>query len=300
MSDSIISTDRLSKSYNGTLALRDLSLEVPRGSICGFLGRNGAGKTTTLKLLLGMLRADGGAIRLFGEAVQSEASAVKARRRLGFVSEDKELYPFMTVGQTIRFMRPFFPGWRRDLEEKYLDLFRIPLKKPVPKLSKGMRTQLMLLLAMARGAELLLMDEPTSGLDPAMTEDILQALADLAASEGATVFFSSHQLAEVEQICDRVCLIDRGQKVIDGVLDDLKSQYRRILLVFDGDASRELAGLAGLPGIDHLHLRGRTASLLAHVNVEAVVDGARALGPSSVEVRPVTLKELFLDHVRGE
>jgi len=297
LNEMIIAADGLSKSYDGKPALKSLHLEVPRGSICGFLGRNGAGKTTTLKLLLGMLRRDAGSIRLFGEPVDSEASSIAARRRLGFVSEDKDLYAFMNVDQTIRFTRAFFPAWRRDLEERYLDLFQLPRKKAVPKLSKGMRTQLMLLLAMARGAELLIMDEPTSGLDPAMTEDVLQILADLAASDGTTVFFSSHQLAEVEQICDRVCIIDRGQAVIDGELDDLKADYRRVLLVFEGTPPRELASL---PGIDHLSQRGRTASLLAHGNVEALVDRARELGPISVEVRSVTLKELFLDHVRGE
>lgn len=297
MNEIMIDARGLAKSYGEKQALRGLKLAVPRGSICGFLGRNGAGKTTTLKLLLGMLRPDAGEIRLFGDEVKSEAASIRARQRIGFVSEDKELYPFMTVGQTIRFTRAFFPGWRRDLEEKYLELFQLPLGKSVPKLSRGMRTQLMLLLAMARGAELLLMDEPTSALDPAMTEDVLRELADLAANDGTTVFFSSHQLAEVEQICDRVCLIDEGLAVIDGELDELKSRYRRILLVFDGDAPRELAEISG---VDHLRRRGRTASLLAHGNVDALVDRARALGPSSVEVRTVTLKELFLDHVRGE
>jgi ABC-2 type transport system ATP-binding protein len=297
MNDTLIDAHGLTKTYSGKPALRGLNLAVPRGSICGFLGRNGAGKTTTLKLLLGMLRPDAGEIRLFGEAVLSEAASIAARRRIGFVSEDKELYPFMSVGQTIRFTRAFFPCWRRDLEEKYLELFRLPLNKAVPKLSKGMRTQLMLLLALARGAELLMMDEPTSGLDPAMTEDILRALADLAASGETTIFFSSHQLAEVEQICDRVCIIDEGQTVINGELDELKSQYRRILLTFDG---KPPSALASLTGIDHLRQRGRTASLLTHGNVDALVERARDLGPTSVEVRPVTLKELFLDHVRGE
>ena len=297
MNDLLIETHGLTKSYKDKPALQGLDLAVPRGAIYGFLGRNGAGKTTTLKLLLGMLRRDGGQIRLFGEPVASSAASVAARRRIGFVSEEKELYPFMTVGQMIGFTRPFFPCWRRDLEEKYLRLFGLPLDRAVPKLSKGMRTQLMLLLSMARGAELLLMDEPTSGLDPVMTEEVLQELAELAAADGATIFFSSHQLAEVEQICDRVCLIDEGRTVIDGVLDYLKAQYRRIVLVFDGEPPRELDALAG---VDHLRRRGRTASLLAHENVEDLTARTRQLGPTSVEVRPVTLKELFLDHVRGE
>jgi ABC-2 type transport system ATP-binding protein len=297
LNDIVIDTHSLSKSYKGKPALLDLNLAVPCGSIYGFLGRNGAGKTTTLKLLLGMIRPDHGEFSLFGEAVTSEAISVAARRRMGFVSEDKEFYNYMTVGQTIRFTRAFFPKWRRDLEEKYLDLFELPVSKAVPKLSKGMRTQLMLLLAMARGAELLIMDEPTSGLDPAMTEEILEELAGLAASDESTIFFSSHQLAEVEQICDSVCILDKGEVVIDGVLDDLKSRYRRILLVFDGQAPKQLADI---PGIDHLRLRGRTASMLVHQDVDAVAGRAREAGATSVEVRPLTLKELFLDHVRGE
>jgi ABC-2 type transport system ATP-binding protein len=295
LNDLVIRTRALRKSYDGALALRGIDLAVPRGSICGFLGRNGAGKTTTVKLLLNLLRPDAGNIFLFGELVDTEASAVAARRRIGFVSEEKQLYPYMTVGQTIRFIRPFFPGWRRDLEAKYLEVFQLPESKPVPKLSKGMRTQLMLLLALSRGAELLILDEPTDGLDPAVTEEVLQALVGLAAAEGTTIFFSSHHLAEVEQIADRVCLIDRGQLVIEGALDDLKTEYRRILLVFSGEAP---AAVASLVGVDHVRTRGRTASLLAHGDIDATLDRARQLRPESVEVHPVTLKELFLDHVK--
>jgi ABC-2 type transport system ATP-binding protein len=297
MSGAAIATHELLKSYRGKAALSGLTLDVPKGALCGFLGRNGAGKTTTMKLLMGMIRSDGGSLEVLGKPIRTEADAVAVRRRVAFVSEEKELYPFMTVGQTIRFTRPFFPTWRKDLEERYLKRFRLPLDKAIPKLSKGMRTQLMLLLAMARGAELLLMDEPTSGLDPAMTEDVLQELAALASAEGVTVFFSSHQLAEVEQICDRVALIDQGRLVIEGDLDDLKAQYRRILLVFNRDAPRELETLTG---VDSLRMRGRTASLLVHEDVDGLVKRAQLMGSLSVEVRPVALKELFLDHVRED
>jgi len=297
MSGAAIATHELLKSYRGKAALNGLTLDVPKGALCGFLGRNGAGKTTTMKLLMGMIRSDGGSLEVLGKPIRTDADAVAVRRRVAFVSEEKELYPFMTVKQTIRFTRPFFPTWRKDLEEKYLKRFRLPLDKAIPKLSKGMRTQLMLLLAMARGAELVLMDEPTSGLDPAMTEEVLQELAALSSDDSVTVFFSSHQLAEVEQICDRVALIDQGRLVIEGNLDDLKAQYRRLLLVFDGDAPRELETLTG---VDSLRLRGRTASLLAHEDVDGLVKRVQRMGSLSVEVRPVALKELFLDHVRED
>ncbi len=297
MKDIVIATQGLSKSYKGKPALRGLDLEVPRGAIYGFLGRNGAGKTTTLKLLLGMLRQDAGEISLLGVPIRSEKESVAARRRIAFVSEDKELYPSMSVGQMIRFTRPFYPSWRPDLEERYLDLFRLPLNQSIGKLSKGMLTQLMLLLAMARGAELLMMDEPTSGLDPVATEEVLQALADLAAGDGVTIFFSSHHLPEVEQICDRVCLIDEGKTVIAGVLDDLKAQYRRVVAVFDREPPPTLAGLSG---VDHLRRRGRTVSILAHNDVDSVVEHVREFAPVSVEIHAVSLKELFLEHVRGD
>lgn len=287
----ILSVQGLRKSYKGKPALRGIDLAVPQGSICGFLGRNGAGKTTTLKLLLGLIRPDAGSIRLFGEPVDSEAAGVAARRRIGFVSEGKDLYPFMTVGQMIRFTRPFFPTWRADLEQKYLELFELPLNKLVVRLSKGMRTKLMLLLALAHTPELLLLDEPTDGLDPAVTEDVLECLAGIAA-EGATIFMASHQLPEVEQICDRVCLLEDGRVVLDGQLDDLKSDYRRVHLVFENDAPTAIESLAGC---DHAQRRGRTAALLAHDDVDSLIERARAFQPVSVEVQPVTLKELFLD-----
>lgn len=296
MTDLAIETHGLSKRFRKTEAVRGLNLAVPRGSICGFLGRNGAGKTTTLKMLLGMQRPDSGEGRVLGFPIDTSAGSLVIRRRAAFVSEGKDLYPYMTVEQMIRFTRPFFPGWRADLERRYLDLFELPLKVKVPALSKGMRTKLSLLLAMARGSELLLLDEPTEGLDPAMIEDVLQAFAALAASEGVTIFFSSHQIAEVEQIADRVAIIDQGRVVVDDVLDDLKVRYRRVQAVFEGDAPD---AVPVLNGVDHIYRHGRVLSILAHRDIDAVAECARSMSARSVEVHPVTLKEIFLDHVRA-
>ncbi len=142
----------------------------------------------------------------------------------------------MTVEEMIRFTASFFPKWRPELEQRYLRKFELPPDRKVKALSRGMRTKLALLLALCRGAELLILDEPTSGLDPAMSEEVLQALVAHVAGEAMTVFFSSHQLAEVDQIADHVAIIDRGRAVVSGALDDLREQYRRVELVFDGDA----------------------------------------------------------------
>src|SRR5580698_5587695 len=179
MSDFIVETSQLSKSFKGRPALCELDLAVPRGSIFGFLGRNGAGKTTTIKTLLGLLRADSGTAHVFGEPVGDADRAIEIRRRIGFVTEDKELYPYMTVQQLIRFTRPFFPNWRHDLEQRCLQIFELPPRRKIPDLSKGMRSQLMLLIAVSRGADLLVLDEPSDGLDPAATENVLGELVTI-------------------------------------------------------------------------------------------------------------------------
>src|SRR5687768_10366229 len=196
----VIETTELRKDYDGVEALRGLSLQVPAGSICGFLGRNGAGKTTTIKVLLGMARPTSGVARVFGLAADTSDGSLEIRRRTGFVSDDKDLYGYMTVGEMIRFTAAFFPRWRQDLEQRYIHKFELPVDRKVKALSRGMRTKLALLLALCHGAELLILDEPTSGLDPAMTEEVLKALVSHVASEEMTVFFSSHQIAEVDQI----------------------------------------------------------------------------------------------------
>lgn len=296
MSDFIIETSQLKKSFKGHEALRGLDLRVPAGSIYGFLGRNGAGKTTTIKALMGLLRPDSGTARVFGTPVIDADSSVEIRRRIGFVTEDKELYPYMTVEGIIRFTRPFFPKWRDDLEQRYLKMFELPPKKKIPDLSKGMRSKLMLLLAISRGADLLILDEPTDGLDPAATEDVLRELVAIAASSGTTMFFSSHQLSEVELIADHIGIIEQGKMIVAGSLDDMKAQYQRLQVVFAN--SVELPS-RWADGVESVRQEGRVISILASRNVDAIVAQARSLPGTAVECFPVTLKEIFLEHVRS-
>ncbi|HWB82924.1 MAG TPA: ABC transporter ATP-binding protein [Bryobacteraceae bacterium] len=295
MTDFIIEVSELTKSFKSQPALRGLNLKVPAGSIFGFLGRNGAGKTTTLKALMGLLRPDSGSARVFGIPVADADRSAELRRRIGFVTEDKELYPYMTVEQIIRFTRPFFPKWRDDLEQRYLKTFELPLKRKIPDLSKGMRSKLMLLLAIARGADLLILDEPTDGLDPAATEDVLRELVAIAASQQTTIFFSSHQLSEVELIADHIGIIDHGRMIVSGELDDMKARYQRLQIVFAGETRTPAHWVEG---VENVRREGRTVSILASRNVDAIVEQARALPGASVERFPVTLKEIFLEHVR--
>ncbi len=164
-------------------------------------------------------------------------------------------------------------------------------------LSRGTRTKLALLLAFCRGGELLLLDEPTSGLDPASAEEVLQALVELVAGEEMTVLFSSHQIAEVEQIADRVVIIDRGRAVVAGGLDELRERYCRIRLVFEGQAP---AVAFRSPGVERVKRDGRVLTVLSSHGADAIVAEAQALGPATVDVVPVTLKEIFLESASSE
>jgi ABC-2 type transport system ATP-binding protein len=293
----VIETADLCKRYGGVDALRGLTLQVPAGSIYGFLGRNGAGKTTTIKVLLGMAHPTSGRALVFGLPAASPESAVDIRRRIGFVSDDKDLYAYMTVGEMIRFTAAFFPRWRADLEQRYLRAFELPVDRQIKALSRGTRTKLALLLALCRGAELLILDEPTSGLDPAMTEEVLQALITHVASEEMTVFFSSHQIADVDQIADHVAIVDRGRVVVTGGLDDLRDRYRRIQLVFD-DQAPDVTFQA--PGVERIRRQGRVLTVLSSAGTDRIVAEARPLNPTSIDIVPITLKEIFIDTVAGE
>jgi ABC-2 type transport system ATP-binding protein len=258
----IIETADLRKRYGQSEALRGLSLRVPAGSICGFLGPNGAGKTTTIKLLLGMARPTSGHARVFGLPTDVEKASVEIRQRTGFVSEDKDLYDYMTVEQIIRFTAAFY---RRDLEQRYLRMFELPLGRRVKTLARGMRTKLALLLALSRGAGLLILDEPTSGLDPVVTEEVLQSLVSHVGRGEMTVFFSSHQIAEVDQIADYVAIIDRGRSAVTGAFEDLREKYRRVQLVFDGDAP-EAAFRA--KGVVRVRRKGRVLTVLSSAGAD--------------------------------
>jgi ABC-2 type transport system ATP-binding protein len=203
----------------------------------------------------------------------------------------------MTVDEMIRFTAPFFPRWRSDLEQRYIHRFELPRERKVKALSRGMRTKLAMLLALCRGADLLILDEPTSGLDPAMTEEVLQALVAHVSAEEATVFFSSHQIAEVEQVADHVAIIDRGRTVVAGALDDLREQYRRVQLVFEGDAP--LPSFQA-PGVVRVRRNGRVLTVLSSRGAEPLIQEAKQLNPLSVDVMPIPLKDLFLETVAVE
>ena len=292
-----IETEGLTKYYGEFEAVRGLTMRVPNGTITGFLGQNGAGKSSTIRMLLGMSRPTRGLGRVLDFDIADERQSIEMRKRVAYVGEDKRLYDYMTVGQMIRFTKAFYPGWRDDIEKRLLDEFRLPLDRLTRKLSKGMRTQTALLLAFARGADLLILDEPTEGLDPVMAEKLLELVVG-AAADGATVFFSSHQVAEVEQIADRILLIDRGQLLLDTTLDSIAQDFRRIRGIYETPVS---PSVLAVDGVKRVAVDGRTVSVTVSHDSSAIAERLKAqFGARNVEVMPMTLKEIVLESLKRE
>lgn len=293
--NAVVETFALKKAYSSVEAVRGIDLRVGAHSVCAFLGQNGAGKSTTLRMLMGMIRPTSGTGRIFGLDIAKEDDSVSIRERTAFVAEDKRLYEYMTVVQILRFTRSFFPRWREDLEKKLLRQFELPLNCKIRKLSKGMRTKLALLLAFARGSDLLILDEPTEGLDPVAIEQVLQGIVLLVA-EGTSVFFSSHQIAEVEQIADHVIMINRGKLVLDADMDNVKNNYRHIQAVFAEPVGKPDFNFAG---VERVYAEGSVVSLIASRNVGQIVQRFHAMRANNIDVAPLSLKEIFLETVKG-
>ncbi|MHC4064460.1 MAG: ABC transporter ATP-binding protein [Planctomycetota bacterium] len=221
---SVIVTEELTKRYGRRVGIVGLNLAVPEGVVFGFLGPNGAGKTTTIRVLVGLLHASGGRARVFGLDAWVESHRIK--REVGYVPGDLRLYPWLTgrralaiVGQ-VRGQDISVPG------EALAGRFALDLTVRVRSMSRGMRQKLGLILALAHRPKLLILDEPTSGLDPLMQDRLKQYLRELA-SRGHTIFFSSHSLAEVEDLCDRVAILRNGRLVAHESLDALRARARR-------------------------------------------------------------------------
>ncbi|MDP8982131.1 MAG: ABC transporter ATP-binding protein [Acidobacteriota bacterium] len=290
----MIQTNELCKSYASLEAVHGLNLRVGPNRITGFLGRNGAGKSTTIKMLLGMLQPSGGEGKVLGRRIDDPAESVDLRRHVAYVSEDKRLYAYMTVEQMIRFTSSLYSDWRMDVEKTLLKRYELPPGRRVRSLSKGMRTKLALLLALARRPALLILDEPSEGLDPFGVEQLLEDLVTQC-SQGTSVFFSSHQIAEVERIADHVCILEKGRLILDASLDYLRQSYRQLNLVFPClPEKREFQ----IEGVESIRTSEHQMVVFASRNVDRIVDLARDLHASSIEITPVGLREIFLQTVR--
>jgi ABC-2 type transport system ATP-binding protein len=292
---SAIDVAGLRKSYGKVTALDGLDLNVASGEVHGFLGPNGSGKTTTIRILLGLLRADGGSARLLGGDPWSEATTL--HRRLAYVPGDVSLWPNFTGGEVIDLLGRLRGGLDESRRASLLKRFELDPTIKARAYSKGNRQKVALVAALASDVELLILDEPTAGLDPLM-EAAFRACVEEERERGRTVLLSSHILSEVEALCDRVTIIRLGRTVESGSLADLRHLTRTSI-------SAELAGspggLDGLPGIHDLVIEGsRVRCEVDTDKLDGLLRQLTAVGVRSLISQPPTLEELFLRHYRGD
>src|SRR5262245_17832665 len=290
MNEPAIELQPVYKSFRSTEVLRGVTLTVERGKTFAFLGRNAAGKSTTIRLLLGLLKRDDGAIRVLG--LDPEHHPLELRRRVGYLAEDQTMYGWMRVDEIVRVVAPFYPRWAHDLALKYIRDFELPARTRIKHLSKGQNVRLGLVLALAHRPELVILDDPALGLDPIMRKQFNRDLITHLQGEGRTVFYSSHLLYEVEPVADEVAILDQGRIVRQADTETLRQDVKQLIL------SREaLAAMRAQLAI----LDERTDGDRMGVTVERAEKALQALASEGVEHRVVELNldEIFEAYVAG-
>jgi ABC-2 type transport system ATP-binding protein len=227
MSSFAIEMQAVFKSFRKNQVLTGLSLNVQRGKTFAFLGRNAAGKTTAIRMLLGLLKRDGGEIRVLG--ADPEENPLEVRSRVGYLAEDQQMYGWMTVDELLRFVAPFYATWDHDLALKYVREFELSLQSKVKHLSKGQNVRLGLILALAHRPEVVILDDPVLGLDPVMRKQFNRDLITHLQGEGRTVFYSSHLLYEVEPIADEVAILHEGRLLRQADTETLRRDVKQFV-----------------------------------------------------------------------
>jgi ABC-2 type transport system ATP-binding protein len=289
---SAIVVDGLTKRFGPTTALDGLDLQVATGEVHGFLGPNGAGKSTTLRILLGLIRADGGYVRLLDGDPWHDV--VTLHRRLAYVPGDVSLWPNLSGGEAIDLLGRLRGGVDTKRRDDLLDRFDLDPRKKARTYSKGNRQKVALVAALASDVELLLLDEPTSGLDPLMEASFRECIED-EKRRGRTVLLSSHILAEVEALCDRVSIIRAGRTVETGTLTELRHLTRTS--VHADLAAAVPAELLSMPGVHDAVVDGTKITCeVDSERLDAVLRLLTSVGVRSLTCQPPTLEQLFLRH----
>lgn len=284
----------LVKKFGGTTALDGLDLTVARGSVTGFLGPNGAGKSTTIRVLLGLLRADGGTARLLGRDPWRDA--VDLHRRIAYVPGDVTLWPNLTGAQAIEFLCGLRGGADHRRRDGLIERFELDPHRKARTYSKGNRQKVALVAAFASDADIYILDEPTSGLDPLMEKAFQQCVTEVS-RRGAAVLLSSHILAEVEKLCDTVTIIRAGRTVQAGSLQQLRHLMRTTV------TARTRAGDPGVwdwPGVHDAGTgNGELRLSVDRDHLDATMGRLTRLGIVDLTVTPASLEDLFLREYRG-
>ncbi len=292
MSEPAIKIEGLHFSYGRKQVLKGVDLEVPSGSIFGFLGRNGTGKTTTIKTLLGLQKPQAGRCMIGG--LNSIEQSLEVRKRVGFMAEDQQMYGWMKVGQIIKWVAGFYPDWDHGFADELVEVLRLSKDVKVKSLSKGQNSSLALLLALGHRPHVVILDDPTLGLDPIARKDFLRHVIDILQSNNVTVFFSSHLLYEIEPVADHVAILDNGVIIKAGRTEQLRDSIRKFVLT-----PRPQADFSRLTGVLDVLRADSSISLTIEDCSAEKRDMIRRMSANGVAEEALNLDEIFEAYVIG-
>ncbi len=292
----VIQTRQLTRYFGSKAAVYELDLSVPRGGVFALLGRNGSGKTTTIRMVLGLSEPTRGEATILG--YDSRRIPPEGRARIGYLTEEHQLYSWMSVRQCRDFQAPFYPRWNEKVFQGVIDHFRLREAAKVRELSRGERAGLCLALTLAPDPELLILDDPAMGLDPVARRALIESMVYLTRRADRTIFFSTHELADVERVADFVAVLDRSVLRVACPLETFRRSVQQVRLRFAG-APPPLPPITGLLQAQ----RSEHELRLACVRFDAAAEQAlRALGPGQLEIAPLPLEDAFISYLgeRGE
>lgn len=291
MTDIVLETNGLAKYFGDKCAVDHINLKIPKGCVCGFLGRNGAGKTTAIRMLMGLLKPTEGNCSILGCDCEDLTPAI--RQRIGYVTEGHRLYKWMKIGELEKFQRAFFPNqWDSKLFNDMIEYFELSKKQKIKNLSNGQRAQVSLALTLAPNPELLIMDDPTLGLDVAIRREFLEGVIHLITRQGRTILFSSHILADVERVADRIVVIDKGSLKADCTLEKFRSAIRKFIVTFDKQIPAEI----NIEGMLHFRSDGNLAEITVINTTEQVVQAwAKSIGAKDCRQVSLNLEDQFIE-----
>lgn len=288
----MIEVNGLVKRFDGFAALDGAALSVPAGSVYGLVGPNGAGKSTLIRHLTGIFRQDAGTVRIGGEDVWENA-ALKAR--IAAIPDDWYYFLQSSIRDMMRFYRGFYPAFSMERYEKLKEVFQLDEKRPIRRLSKGMQKQAAFWLALCCMPDYLILDEPVDGLDPVMRRQVWSLLLGDVAERGTTVLVSSHNLRELEDVCDHVGIMNQGKVLLERSLSELQDTTVKLQVVYPGEEPRLPAEL----NILHHSAVGRVHTYILRGDRESILNRMQITAPLLLEAIPLTLEEIFIYELGG-
>ena len=277
----------LTKTFGDCKALADLSMTVPKGTVYGLVGPNGAGKSTVIRCMVGVYRPDSGNITMDGQFVY-ENPDLKAR--IGYIPDDIFFFPAATLEEMRRFYKGLYPDFDDDLFERLYEIFDLPRKNPIRRFSKGMQKQAAFHLAICCRPDVLILDEPVDGLDPVMRRQVMSLILADVAERGTTVLISSHNLRELEDVCDHVGIMDHGRMLLEKSLADMQGTTHKLQMVGDAPAGLEVL---------HESASGRLRTYIVRGSAAEISNAVAAANPVYFDVLPLSLEEIFIYELGG-